>query len=108
MTNNVLKRLPAIEKLISSIDPAKDIRIRIVGTIIGTGDKSLMIDDGSGKVQVVFENPTTYLREGQFIRIVTRVLRQIDGFECRGEAIQNLDNFDMNLYKQAKSLIYNK
>ena len=105
MANNVLKRLPAIEKSISDINPAKDIRIRILGTVIGTSDKSLMIDDGSGKVQVIFESPTSYLKEGQFIRVITRVLPTVDGFECRGEAIQNLENFDINLYKDTKKIV---
>ena len=105
MADKILKRLPAIEKSISNIDPSKDIRIRIIGTIIDVADRSLMIDDGSGKVQVVFENPTSYLREGQFIRVITRVFPLVDGFECRGEAIQTLDNFDVNLYKDAKKII---
>ena len=102
---NVMKRLPAIEKSISNIDSAKDVRIRIVGTVIDVADNALMIDDGSGKVKVSFDSSTNYLKEGQLIRIITRILPLVNGFECRGEAIQNLDNFDINLYKDAKKII---
>jgi len=105
MAEKFLKRLPAIERSISKIDPKSDIRVRITGTVIDTGENSIMIDDGSGKVEVLFETPTSYVREGQFIRVVTRVLPLIDGFECKGEIVQNMDNFDLSLYKDAKKII---
>ena len=105
MADKVMKRLPAVEKTISDIDPQKDIRVRITGTVIDSKDNSIMIDDGSGQVKVLFEKPESFVREGQFIRVVTRVLPVIDGFECRGEAVQDLENFDINLYKDAKKII---
>jgi len=47
------------------------------------------------------------VRQGQFIRVITRILPLIDGFECRGEAIQVLDGFNLDLYKKAKKIIKN-
>lgn len=105
MAEKFLKRLPAIERSINSINPQNDVRIRITGTVIGTTDNGIVIDDGSGKVTVFFEQPDSYVREGQFIRVITRVFPLIDGFECRGELIQNMENFDVNLYKDAKKII---
>jgi len=105
MADKVMKRLPAVERTISNIDPQKDIRVRITGTVIDAKGNTIMIDDGSGQVNVLFEKPDTYIKEGQFIRIVTRVLPNIDGFECRGEAVQSLENFDIKLYKDAKKII---
>lgn len=105
MAEKFLKRLPAVEKTISDIDPKNDVRVRITGTVIDSSDNSIVIDDGSGKVEVLFEKPTTYLREGQFIRVVTRILPLIDGFECKGEVIQNMDNFDLSLYKDARKIV---
>lgn len=105
MTEKVLKRLPAVERMISSINPAKDIRIRITGTVIDNDENSLMIDDGTGKVRVTLDKPANYIREGQFIRVITRILPLVNGFECKGEAVQNLDNFDLSLYKDARKII---
>lgn len=97
------RRLPAKEKEIASIQPEMDVRLRLMGTVIDSGPNSVVIDDGTGKVEVFFEkNPA--VRAGQMVRIVTRILPLIDGFECRGEAVQNLDGFDTDLYKKAKEI----
>lgn len=105
MTEKFLKRLPAVEKIISDINPKSDIRVRITGTVIDAKDNSIIIDDGSGKIEVFFESPSSYVREGQFIRVITRVLPLVNGFECKGEVVQNMENFDLNLYKDAKKII---
>ena len=60
------------------------------------------VDDGSGKVEVNFDQYVGFVRNGQFVRTITRILPLMDGFECRGEAIQVLNNFDINLYRQVK------
>jgi len=102
---NSMKRLPAIEKQISTIDPKSDVRVRILGTVIGNNDNSIIIDDGSGKAEIMFENPIEYIKEGQIIRIVTRILPMVNGFRCHGECIQVLENFDVKLYKDSRNII---
>jgi hypothetical protein len=99
----VRRRLPAIEKKIIEIQPEVDVRIRLMGTVIDTSPNSVVVDDGSGKAEVYFEEEP-HIREGQFIRVITRVLPLIDGFECRGECIQLLDGFNIDLYKKAKEI----
>ena len=100
------RRLPAVEKPISDIMD-KDVRVRITGTVIGLGDGSLIIDDGTGKVEVGFTdvNMIAGLTEGQMIRIISRIRPLIDGYACEGEAVQNLVGFDVNLYKKAREII---
>lgn len=105
MAEKFLKRLPAVEKTISDINPKSDIRVRITGTVIDSKENSIIIDDGSGKVEVLFESQPAYAREGQFIRVITRILPMVSGYECKGEVIQNMENFDLNLYKDAKKII---
>lgn len=101
------RKLPAIEKNISDIIPDKDIRVRILGTIIGVGDNSVIVDDGTGKVEIGFEdlNMIAGLGEGQMVRVITRILPLMEGFACKGEALQNLADFNVNLYKKAKDII---
>ncbi len=105
MVDKIMRRLPATEKSISEINPKKDIRVRITGTVIDVSNDSIMIDDGSGKAEIMFENTPSYIREGQFVRIITRILPLVDGFECRGEVVQNMDTFDVNLYKDSRKII---
>ncbi|MDD5417254.1 MAG: hypothetical protein PHU12_04770 [Candidatus Aenigmarchaeota archaeon] len=102
---NSMKRLPAVEKTISQINPKNDIRVRILGTVIDNTDNIIMIDDGSGKAQINFEEHIDYVKEGQVVRIVARILPMIDGFEYKGECVQVLDNFDIKLYKDTMKII---
>lgn len=101
------RRLPAKEKSISDIQADKDVRVRIMGTIIGLNDNSLVIDDGSSHLEILFDKPELLsgLKEGQFVRVIARILPLIDGYECRGEAVQDLTGMDINLYKQAKEIL---
>lgn len=97
------RRLVAIEKRIDEIQPETDIRVRLIGTVIDVGLNSVVIDDGSGKIEIFFEKEPM-VRQGQLIRVITRILPLIDGFECRGEAIQALDGFNIDLYEKAKEI----
>jgi hypothetical protein len=102
----VKRRLPSIEKSIADIQPESDVRVRLTGTVIDTTPNSIVIDDGTGKVDVYFgEEPS--VRQGQYVRVITRILPQIDGFECRGEAIQDLTGFNLKLYKKAREIVKN-
>jgi hypothetical protein len=99
----IRRRLPSMEKTISSIQPETDVRLRLIGTVIGVGPNSVVIDDGTGKAEVFFEKEPV-VNEGQLIRVVTRIFPLIEGFECRGEALQELDGFNNDLYKMAKEI----
>jgi hypothetical protein len=101
------RRLPAKEKSIADIRSDKDVRVRIMGTIIGKGDNYLMVDDGTASAQIGFVNLELMkgFEEGQFIKIITRILPLIDGYECRGEAIQDLTGINLELYKKAHDIL---
>jgi len=102
----IRKRLPAIEKNIADIESARDIRVRIVGTIIDLSNDTLLVDDGSGKVEISFDDEQMIagLGSGQLVRVVARVLPLIDGFALRGEVVQRFEDFDLNLYKRAREI----
>ena len=99
------RRLPAHERSVKEINPELDVRVRLLGTVIDKSTNSVVLDDGSGRIEVLFEEPP-YVEQGQLVRIVTRVMPLIDGFECKGEAVQVLeDDFDINLYKRTRSMV---
>ncbi|MBI4015296.1 MAG: hypothetical protein HY362_01090 [Candidatus Aenigmarchaeota archaeon] len=98
------RKLPAVEKSISDVDPEKDVRVRLLGTVIAADDSSIIVDDGTGKTEVVFENPDLIgsAGVGKRVRVVARVLPLLEGFECRGEAVQDLEGFNLELYRKAR------
>ncbi len=102
----VKRRLPSVEKSIVDIQPESDVRVRITGTVIDTNPNSVVVDDGTSKLEVFFGEDIN-VAKGQFVRVVARILPLIDGFECRGEVLQVLDGFNMNLYKKARGVIKN-
>lgn len=99
----IKKRLPAIEKSISDVQQS-DIRVRLLGTVIDLGDSSLILDDGSGRIEVLFD-VAPHVSVGERVRVVARILPLIDGFECRAEAFQKLDGFDIDLYRKAREIV---
>lgn len=106
MPNQIKRRATAVEKNIAQIQPDKDIRVRLIGTVIDVKENSLVIDDGSGKVEILFDQPELIagITPGQLVRVITRILPLIDGYECRAECVQNLENFDIDLYKRAEEI----
>ena len=100
----IRRRLPALERRIADIQPESDVRVRLTGTVIDSSTNSVVLDDGSGKIEVYFEEEPK-VRNGQLIRIIARILPLIDGFECKGEVLQTLDGFNLELYKRVKEIM---
>ena len=102
----IKRRLPSVEKSVADIQPETDVRVRIIGTVIDTTPSSVVIDDGTGKIEVYFGEEFD-VKQGQLVRVVTRIVPLIDGFECRGEILQTLEGFDLEMYKKARSIVKN-
>jgi len=90
------KRVPAVSKRISDINPEKDIRVRLLGNIIDKADGAIVIDDGSSTAQIVTDSGET----GDLVCVFARVLPLEDGYELRGEIVQQKSGLDMELYKK--------
>lgn len=99
--SGIKKRLPAKEKLVSEILP-NDIRVRILGTVIDKGENSIVMDDGSGRLEVVTEGQAPEM--GKMVRVVTRILPMTGGFEARAECMQDMAGFDVELYRRARDV----
>jgi len=98
------RRLPAVERRIIDIHPEIDVRVKLIGTVIDTSANSMILDDGTGKVEIILDEQP-YFQPGQLVKVIARVLPLIDGFECKGETIQNLEGFNLDLYRKAKEVI---
>jgi hypothetical protein len=107
MDSKPMRRLPGKEKSISDIQADKDVRVRITGTVIGLSGNVVIVDDGSAHAEIICDNPDMIkdLKEGQFVKVITRILPLIDGYECRGEAIQDLNGINIELYRKAREVI---
>ncbi|MFB6088610.1 MAG: OB-fold nucleic acid binding domain-containing protein [Candidatus Aenigmatarchaeota archaeon] len=94
-------------KKIEDIDE-DDIRVSIIGTLVSVEDDTIVVDDGSGNLEVSLlemENPAQLenLETGQIVRVVGKLGRG-DELEMRGEAVQDFSKFDLKIYEKAKKL----
>ena len=91
------KRLPAVPKAITDINPEKDVRVRILGKIVDRQDGMIMVDDGTTTAQVITD-ATCEIND--LVCVFARVLPLEDGYELRGEIVQNKNGMDMSLHKK--------
>lgn len=91
------KRAPAVPRRISGIAPDKDIRVRLLGRVIDKGEGSVVIDDGSAKVEVITEQSAEL---GDVVRIIARVLPLETGYDLRAEITQDMSKLDLDLYRR--------
>ena len=97
--NNKYQRLPSKDKKIKDIGP-EDIRVRILGKVIDN-DKHLVVDDGSGKVNLIVEREKRKnLKIGDTVRVFVKVDPLESGFDLYGEIVQKLNDLDIETYKK--------
>lgn len=96
------RRYPAEFKAIGDIN-TEDVRVSFIGTIVDKGGNTVIVDDGTGKMEIEFD-PSEDLdnfEDEDKVRIIGRP--QEDGLN--GEAIQDFSDFDLELYEEAKEKI---
>ena len=95
------RRLPSVERKISGIRP-EDVRVKILGTVIDKNGGRLVVDDGTGKIEVVFDGPVD-VQVNQLVRVLGRVIPLEEGFELQSEILQDMSLLDMELLKKVES-----
>ena len=97
------KRSPSVERKISEISNT-DIRVRILGTIIGTENQSVILDDGTGKIKASFEFPIGETNPKNLVRVIGKVVHSENGIEINGEILQNMEKLDLDVFKKLSSI----
>jgi hypothetical protein len=96
------RRLPFVEKKISEIS-GSDSRLRLTGTVLDSTDNVIVLDDGSGRINVSFEDSVS-AEANKKIRVFGRVLPKEDGFEMEGDFIQDMNDVDMEVLNKIQEL----
>jgi hypothetical protein len=101
--DNFMKRMPSVPRGIGEIKD-NDVRVRLMGTIIDRSDSGIVLDDGSGKINVSLEN-TEGLAMNQFVRVFGRVIPMEGGSELQGEIVQPAQSLDIELLKKSNNVV---
>lgn len=103
------KRVPTKPRKVGKIDREEDIRISVIGTLVNKGEDSLVVNDGSGNLEVSFLELHNFervdeLETGQLVRVVGKLDLSSENLRIRGEAVQDFSDFNLDLYKKAEEL----
>lgn len=80
----------------------------MVGLLLNSGGDRFILDDGTGSIQVVVEDPSRVegLTPGTKVRVIGRVLPPAEGDnpEIMGEIVQPMEKLDLALYREVYDL----
>jgi hypothetical protein len=96
------RRLPSVYRQVSEIKP-EDMRVSVIGTVIDKAEDGLVLDDGTGKIDITFAGPLEADVNG-LVRVFGRVIPMEEGFQLQGEIIQDMTGLDLELLKKVKQL----
>jgi len=96
------QRSPSRERKIGEMKP-EDSRVGIVGIVVDSKDNIIVIDDGSGRAEVLFEE-VPKVNAGQLLRVIGRAVPTDGGFQLQGEALQDFSGADIDLWRKTSGL----
>ncbi len=97
------RRAPARPRIISEIKIG-DERVKIVGLVVDKRDTEFTLDDGSGRLIVVFDDPALAetVDMGAKVRVIGTPLSVAGTNELYAEISQRVDGLDLNLYSEVR------
>jgi hypothetical protein len=84
---------------ISELSP-KDSKIAIVGNITQRKDSSFVLDDGTARIEVFFDNDTVNVLDIKLARAFCSVMED----KLHADIVQKLDGMDLDLFKKTEDL----
>lgn len=92
------RRSPAVFRRVSEIQPS-DIRVSLIGLIVDMDEGTLILDDGTGKVQATFSGKVN-AEVNKLVRVFGRAFPAEGGYTIQGEIIQDLTGLDIELFRK--------
>jgi hypothetical protein len=96
-------RKPAKLKKISEIR-ASDERVKVVGLVVNKGDSEFVLDDGSGQLVVILDEPeaTQGITVGSRVRVFGNPMEAEGGLEFHADILHKVDGLDLQLQEQVR------
>ncbi len=97
------QRAPARPRKISEVKIG-DERVRVVGLVVDKRDADFTLDDGSGRLTVVFDDPELAegIEVGSKVRVFGTPLSTAGASELHAELVQRVDSIDLGLYGEVR------
>lgn len=88
-----------IPKQISEVTPT-DSRVSIIGNVVGIGENSFVMDDDTGKIEIISD---IQVERNKPVRAFCSVVDE----KLKADIVQDMSRLDVNIFKKVKEL-YNK
>ena len=97
------RRAPARPRRISDVRIG-DERVRVVGLVVDKRDVKFTLDDGSGRLTVIFDDPAIAenFEIGSKVRVFGTPLSVAGTNELHADIAQRVDKLDLSLYNQVR------
>jgi len=92
------------KKKISEINPEADFKVKIAGMIVDKKGDTLVIDDGTSKVNVFTVSDLQGIEVNKLVRVFGNIVPIENGFEVRADFLQDLSGLDIKLYRNVDKL----
>jgi len=83
-------------KQISEVRPT-DSRVSIIGNVVAVGENSFVLDDGTGKIEIISDMP---VERNKLVRVFCSVVEE----KLKADIVQDVEGLDVNLFKKLMSL----
>jgi hypothetical protein len=82
-----------------------DERVRVVGLVVDKKETEFTLDDGSGHLTVIFDDPAVVegIEVGSKVRIFGMPLSVSGTNELHAEIVQKVDGLDFGLYREVRN-----
>jgi hypothetical protein len=82
-----------------------DERVRVVGLVVDKKETEFTLDDGSGRLTVIFDDPAVVegIEVGSKVRIFGAPLSVSGTNELHAEIVQKVDGLDFGLYREVRN-----
>jgi len=96
-------RAPARPRRIAEIKVGDD-RVRLVGLVVDKRETDFTLDDGTGRLTVIFDDPTLAesFEIGSKVRVFGTPLTISGANELHAEVVQRVDGLDLGLYDKVR------
>lgn len=98
-----MRRAPAKPRKISEVRMG-DERVRVIGLVVDKGDADFTLDDGTGRLTVVFDDHelSREIEVGSKVRVFGTPLSTAGASELHAEIVQRVDSMDLGLYSEVR------
>jgi len=94
---------PAAPRRISEVRPDEE-RVRVVGLVVDKRDSDFTMDDGSGQIVVILDDPSLAagVEVGSKVRVFGNPMGADEEVELHAEIVQRVDKLNLELYQKVQ------